>query len=229
MATEEAGEALTDYLKIPEVARRLDVSEPTVRRMVKGGKLPSVFIGGAYRVSEEDLEKYLQAARVEPGDGSGKAQTPPPEPFSLEWARTASDAEFYRRIMMTPEEDTDRLDKLSGELHRFISRPVRRILTERNNKPFRDQGPEPNRDEYDRMKERFDALYAKVNRRRPPFAVITWRGVGPAEVRWLVPEDEREALRPKIEETLKGEDYIEIGPGDPATTERPPERAVALA
>jgi excisionase family DNA binding protein len=69
---------LADYLKIPEVARRLDVSEPTVRRMVKGGKLPSVFIGGAYRVSEEDLEKYLEAAKVRPGDGSPKDQARPP-------------------------------------------------------------------------------------------------------------------------------------------------------
>ncbi len=64
---------MADYLKIPEVARRLDVSEPTVRRMVKSGKLPSVFVGGAYRVSEEDLEAYLENARVIPG----KASAPP--------------------------------------------------------------------------------------------------------------------------------------------------------
>jgi excisionase family DNA binding protein len=70
---------LADYLKIPEVARRLDVSEPTVRRMVKGGKLPSVFVGGAYRVSETDLEKYLEDAKVVPGGGPGKAQSPLPE------------------------------------------------------------------------------------------------------------------------------------------------------
>jgi excisionase family DNA binding protein len=68
---------LADYLKIPEVARRLDVSEPTVRRMVKGGKLPSVFIGGAYRISEEDLAEYIEDARVIPG----KAVAPPsPQP-----------------------------------------------------------------------------------------------------------------------------------------------------
>jgi excisionase family DNA binding protein len=70
---------LADYLKIPEVARRLDVSEPTVRRMVKGGKLPSVFVGGAYRVSEMDLEKYLEDAKVVPGGGQGKAQSPLPD------------------------------------------------------------------------------------------------------------------------------------------------------
>ncbi len=64
---------MADYLKIPEVARRLDVSEPTVRRMVKGGKLPSVFVGGAYRVSEADLAEFLENAKVEPG----KVQAPP--------------------------------------------------------------------------------------------------------------------------------------------------------
>jgi excisionase family DNA binding protein len=65
---------LADYLKIPEVARRLDVSEPTVRRMVKGGKLPSVFIGGAYRISEEDLAEYIEGARVTPGKALASSQ-----------------------------------------------------------------------------------------------------------------------------------------------------------
>ncbi len=67
---------MADYLKILEVARRLDVSEPTVRRMVKSGKLPSVFVGGAYRVNEEDLEQYLENAKVKPEGDSPKAQAP---------------------------------------------------------------------------------------------------------------------------------------------------------
>jgi len=71
---------VTDYLKLPEVARRLDVSEKTARRMVKSGSLPAVFIGGAYRISEEALAEYLENAKVEPG----KAQAPPsPEQPSL--------------------------------------------------------------------------------------------------------------------------------------------------
>ncbi len=64
---------MTDYLKLPEVARRLDVSEKTARRMVKSGSLPAVFIGGAYRISKEALAEYLENAKVEPG----KAQAPP--------------------------------------------------------------------------------------------------------------------------------------------------------
>jgi excisionase family DNA binding protein len=50
---------VADYVKLPEAARRLGVSEKTARRMVKSGKLPAEFIGGAFRVSEEDLAEYL--------------------------------------------------------------------------------------------------------------------------------------------------------------------------
>lgn len=57
---------VADYLKIPELARRLDVSEKTARRYIKGGALPSTFIGGAYRVKEEDLEEFLHGAEVKP-------------------------------------------------------------------------------------------------------------------------------------------------------------------
>jgi len=64
---------VADYLKIPELARRLDVSEKTARRYIKAGVLPSRFIGGAFRVKEEDLERYVEAARYEPG----KAEAPP--------------------------------------------------------------------------------------------------------------------------------------------------------
>jgi excisionase family DNA binding protein len=51
---------VADYIKLPEAARRLGVSEKTARRMVKSGKLPAEFIGGAYRVSEEDLAEHLE-------------------------------------------------------------------------------------------------------------------------------------------------------------------------
>ncbi|MDP8899630.1 MAG: helix-turn-helix domain-containing protein [Actinomycetota bacterium] len=64
-----------------EVARRLGVSEKTARRYVKSGTLPSVFVGGAYRVSEEDLEEYLQGARVTPAGDPPKVEAPPsPQP-----------------------------------------------------------------------------------------------------------------------------------------------------
>lgn len=57
---------MADYLKIPELARRLDVSEKTARTYVKNGTIPSVFVGGAYRVSEKDLANYLHRSEVKP-------------------------------------------------------------------------------------------------------------------------------------------------------------------
>lgn len=60
-------------LKLPEVAQRLEVSEKTARRYVKAGVLPSVFVGNAYRVNEEDVEEYLRRAKVEVGDNTPKA------------------------------------------------------------------------------------------------------------------------------------------------------------
>jgi excisionase family DNA binding protein len=65
---------LAEYMKLTEVARRLDVSEKTARRLVKAGKLPSVFIGGAFRVSEEDLAEFLEAAKVDPGKAAASSQ-----------------------------------------------------------------------------------------------------------------------------------------------------------
>jgi excisionase family DNA binding protein len=61
---------MADYLKIPEVAHLLGLSEKTIRRRVKAGEIPSVFIGGVYRIPQADLNEYLQLARVRPGKAS---------------------------------------------------------------------------------------------------------------------------------------------------------------
>ena len=106
---------MTDYLKIPEVARRLDVSEPTVRRMVKSGKLPSVFVGGAYRVSEEDLANYLEAAKVEPGDGSPKGLEPPLPFEEVKQRREISKWYSHLKTLTDKEIETHR-DELEAEL-----------------------------------------------------------------------------------------------------------------
>ncbi len=70
---------MADYLKIPEVARRLDVSEKTARRYVKSGEIPSAFIAGTYRVSEEGLAEYLRSAEVKPGKGRAPNMSGHPE------------------------------------------------------------------------------------------------------------------------------------------------------
>jgi excisionase family DNA binding protein len=75
---------VAEYLKIPEVARRLDVSEKTARRYIKSGALPSTFIGGAYRVTEKDLDEFVHRAEVRPEDASPKApRHSPSEPTLL--------------------------------------------------------------------------------------------------------------------------------------------------
>jgi len=49
-----------NLLRLPEVAERLQVSLPTVRRMVKDGRIKSVRVGRVIRVRPIDLESYIQ-------------------------------------------------------------------------------------------------------------------------------------------------------------------------
>lgn len=56
---------MADYLQIPEIASRLDVSDKTARKYVKTGELPSTYMGRSYRVSEEDLQAFIESRRVE--------------------------------------------------------------------------------------------------------------------------------------------------------------------
>lgn len=55
-------------LKVPDVVKRLNVSQSTVYALIESGRLPSHRIGcgrGAVRVSEEDLIAYLDSCRTE--------------------------------------------------------------------------------------------------------------------------------------------------------------------
>lgn len=86
---------MAEYLKIPEVARRLDVSEKTARRYVKAGTLSSTFIGGAYRVTEEDLAEFVHRAEVKPEDASPKRRGL----LSAEWALSLADDEAFQQAI----------------------------------------------------------------------------------------------------------------------------------
>ena len=95
---------MAEQLKLPEVARRLGVSEKTARRYIKSGTLPSLFIGGAYRVEEEDLEAFLQGARVSPPDGNslkGSALPSPQQSFNgwLEEEQRAQQLSGWKRYL----------------------------------------------------------------------------------------------------------------------------------
>lgn len=94
-------------LKLPEVAQRLEVSEKTARRYVKAGVLPSVFIGNAYRVNEEDVEEYLRRAKVEVGGDTPKAQAL--LPLELEEQRGAGSLSAGPETLYNPYEALGRV------------------------------------------------------------------------------------------------------------------------
>ena len=53
----------SQFLDIPAVAARLDISSKTVRRMIERGDLPVYRIGKLLRISEADLANYLANMR----------------------------------------------------------------------------------------------------------------------------------------------------------------------
>ena len=114
--------SLTEQLKLPEVAHRLGVSEKTARRYIKSGTLPSVFVGGAYRVSEEDLDEYLQNARVMPGITRPKAH----RPLSAERALEIADPDHFR--LAVEGAPTEELQQTALELAGFTKRQTREEL-----------------------------------------------------------------------------------------------------
>ena len=46
-------------LKVPEVARRLNMSKPTVYFYLRTGQIPGIRIGGRWRVAEEELKQLI--------------------------------------------------------------------------------------------------------------------------------------------------------------------------
>jgi excisionase family DNA binding protein len=48
------------YLSVSEIAKQLNISEDTVRRWIKAGKLPALELGGQYRIHPQEYEAFLQ-------------------------------------------------------------------------------------------------------------------------------------------------------------------------
>ncbi|MGH9274975.1 MAG: helix-turn-helix domain-containing protein [Acidimicrobiales bacterium] len=53
--------ARSRFLTPAEVAELLRVSSMTVYRLIKSGELRAARIGKSYRISEDDIDTYLQA------------------------------------------------------------------------------------------------------------------------------------------------------------------------
>lgn len=67
---------MAELLKLSEAARELGISEPTARRYVKSGKLPSLYLGGRYMIRREDIDAFLDEATVKPGEDLPKGGAP---------------------------------------------------------------------------------------------------------------------------------------------------------
>jgi len=58
-----------DMLSTQEVARKLNVSGETVRRMIKEGDIRAIKLGKIYRIHPDWLEDYIERHEVEPANG----------------------------------------------------------------------------------------------------------------------------------------------------------------
>lgn len=57
----------TQYLTVSEVAASLRVSTMTVYRLIKSGDLPAIRVGKSYRLSEDEVDRYLARGYTEAG------------------------------------------------------------------------------------------------------------------------------------------------------------------
>jgi excisionase family DNA binding protein len=56
-----------DYLiSLPEACRFLDVSDATIRRYIKGGKIPAYSFGKEYKFKIQELSEFVDSSRVGP-------------------------------------------------------------------------------------------------------------------------------------------------------------------
>lgn len=57
-------------LTAAQVRERLGISDDTLRKLIKTGQIPAIKVGtgtlGHWRITEEDLNDYIERARVKP-------------------------------------------------------------------------------------------------------------------------------------------------------------------
>jgi excisionase family DNA binding protein len=57
--------SVDDYLiSLPEACRFLDVSDATIRRYIKGGKIPAYSFGKEYKFKIQELSEFIDSSRV---------------------------------------------------------------------------------------------------------------------------------------------------------------------
>jgi putative resolvase len=59
------------YFTVGEVAERLKVSHMTVYRWIKAGSLGAYKLGGEFRITERDIDEFLERRRFRAKGGRG--------------------------------------------------------------------------------------------------------------------------------------------------------------
>ncbi len=57
---------MTDLFTVQQVADKFEVHPNYVRKLAKKGELPARKIGNEWRFTEEDLQQFLESAKVNP-------------------------------------------------------------------------------------------------------------------------------------------------------------------
>jgi excisionase family DNA binding protein len=56
---------MKELLTAKEVAHILHKHPYTVKRLIRQGEIPAHMIGGSYRVKQEDLDRYIEAQKID--------------------------------------------------------------------------------------------------------------------------------------------------------------------
>lgn len=125
-------------MKLPAVAEYLGISLDTARRYVKQGEIPSTFIGGAYRVQEEDLQAFVASRRPgapkghRVGEESGAAAV---SGFTVAF-RQIEDGWYFARCLEVPEAITQ--GETLEEARENIREAIELILEDRREEAEKD-------------------------------------------------------------------------------------------
>lgn len=57
-----------EYYTLEQVAKKLQVSERTIMREIKAGKIRAFKVGRALRFKPEAVQEYIEAQAVKPGE-----------------------------------------------------------------------------------------------------------------------------------------------------------------
>jgi excisionase family DNA binding protein len=103
------------FLSLEDVASRLQVSDQTVRRWVKSGKLTAYKPGLEYRIREADLEEFLRAREVRP-------KAPRRSPLEPTFNDVLAEERHYRPTA----QDVRALDRYLSRLERELAEDTMR-------------------------------------------------------------------------------------------------------